>query len=76
MTKKAEICWKFRLFSVKKFFSLFLTRADDLGRIVIPKEIRRTLRIREGDPLLTALTVWERYIDAISELARRLEAQR
>ena len=26
-------------------------RLDDLGRVVIPKEIRRTLRIREGDPL-------------------------
>ena len=26
-------------------------RIDDLGRIVIPKEIRRTLRIKEGDPL-------------------------
>ena len=25
-------------------------RIDDLGRVVIPKEIRRTLRIREGDP--------------------------
>lgn len=31
-------------------------RIDDLGRIVIPKEIRRTLRIRESDPLLTSLT--------------------
>lgn len=31
-------------------------RIDDLGRIVVPKEIRRTLRIREGDPLLTTLT--------------------
>jgi AbrB family looped-hinge helix DNA binding protein len=30
-------------------------RIDDLGRVVIPKEIRRTLRIREGDPLLTTL---------------------
>ena len=30
-------------------------RIDDLGRVVIPKEIRRTMRIREGDPLLTAL---------------------
>ena len=26
-------------------------RIDELGRVVIPKEIRRTLRIREGDPL-------------------------
>ena len=26
-------------------------RIDDLGRIVIPKEIRRTMRMREGDPL-------------------------
>ncbi|MBR1967038.1 MAG: AbrB/MazE/SpoVT family DNA-binding domain-containing protein [Lentisphaeria bacterium] len=28
-------------------------RIDDLGRVVIPKEIRRTMRIREGDRLLT-----------------------
>ena len=27
-------------------------RIDDLGRVVIPKEIRRTMRIREGDPRL------------------------
>ena len=26
-------------------------RIDDLGRVVIPKEIRRTMRIREGDPI-------------------------
>ncbi len=26
-------------------------RIDDLGQVVVPKEIRRTLRIREGDPL-------------------------
>ena len=26
-------------------------RIDELGRVVVPKEIRRTLRIREGDPL-------------------------
>ena len=33
-------------------------RIDELGRVVVPKEIRRTLRIREGDPLLTMLTEW------------------
>ena len=27
-------------------------RIDDLGRVVIPKEIRRTMRIREGYPLI------------------------
>ena len=31
-------------------------RIDDLGRVVIPKEIRRTMRIREGDPIQTTLT--------------------
>lgn len=35
----------------EKFFCTYLTQSDDLGRVVIPKEIRRTLRIREGDPL-------------------------
>ena len=28
-----------------------IRRIDDLGRVVIPKKIRRTIRIREGDPL-------------------------
>lgn len=28
-----------------------IRRVDDLGRVVIPKEIRRTLKIREGEPL-------------------------
>ncbi len=37
-------------------------RIDDLGRIVIPKEIRRTMRIREGDPLLTTLTQTEKRL--------------
>ena len=36
-------------------------RIDDLGRVVIPKEIRRTMRIREGDPSQTTLTSWEQF---------------
>ena len=47
-------------------------RVDDLGRIVIPKEIRRTLRIREGDPLLKTLTVNERYLCATKMLEQRI----
>ena len=47
-------------------------RIDDLGRVVIPKEIRRTMRIREGDPLLTTLTGVERYIRAVDVLAKRI----
>ena len=48
-------------------------RIDDLGRVVIPKEIRRTMRIREGDPLLKTLTVEEQAIQYISSLGKRLE---
>ena len=46
-------------------------RIDDLGRVVIPKEIRRTMRIREGDPLQTMLTRWEQFCFAMSDLAKR-----
>ena len=46
-------------------------RIDDLGRVVIPKEIRRTMRIREGDPLQTALTRWERFSFAMLDLSKR-----
>lgn len=46
-------------------------RIDDLGRVVIPKEIRRTLRIREGDPSLTTLTNWQRFSFALLDLAKR-----
>ena len=47
-------------------------RVDDLGRIVIPKEIRRTLRIREGDPLLKTLTGTDGYLWAKRRLKKRL----
>lgn len=46
-------------------------RIDELGRVVIPKEIRRTLRIREGDPLQTVLTQWEAFCFAMDDLAKR-----
>ena len=46
-------------------------RIDDLGRVVIPKEIRRTMRIREGDPSQITLTQWERFCFAMLDLARR-----
>ena len=50
-------------------------RVDDLGRIVIPKEIRRTLKIREGDPSLTTLTPIDRFCMEIHSLAQRTIAQ-
>ncbi len=47
-------------------------RIDELGRVVIPKEIRRTLRIREGDPYLITLTPTERFCMAMIDTADRL----
>ena len=47
-------------------------RIDDLGRVVIPKEIRRTMRIREGDPSLASLTPDYRFCNAIRDIAERL----
>ena len=46
-------------------------RIDELGRVVIPKEIRRTMRIREGDPLEITLAWWERFCAAMDDLAKR-----
>ena len=46
-------------------------RIDDLGRVVIPKEIRRTMRIREGDPSLTTLTPIDRFCFAIHSVVNR-----
>ncbi len=50
-------------------------RVDDLGRIVIPKEIRRTLKIREGDQLLTTLTPIDKFCLAIHSLIQRIAAE-
>lgn len=46
-------------------------RIDDLGRVVIPKEIRRTMRIREGDPSLITRKPWEAFCFGMLELAKR-----
>ena len=46
-------------------------RIDDLGRVVIPKEIRRTMRIREGGPSLTTLTPFDKFCMAIHSVVER-----
>lgn len=54
-------------------------RVDDLGRIVIPKEIRRTLRIREGDPSQITLTESEKRLNFgihFMNLAKRIDNQK
>ena len=50
-------------------------RVDDLGCIVIPKEFRRTLKIREGDPSLTTLTPIDKFCLAIHNLVQRITAR-
>ena len=47
-------------------------RIDELGRVVIPKEIRRTMRIREGDPTLTTLTPVARFLYSIMDISKRI----
>ena len=52
LPRKPENAHFIRVFGdAEKFFCTYLTQSDDLGRVVIPKEIRRTLRLREGTPL-------------------------
>ena len=46
-------------------------RIDDLGRVVIPKEIRRTMRIREGEPLDNSLTPEEKFAIAVHSVLKR-----
>ena len=45
-------------------------RIDDLGRVVIPKEIRRTMRIREGEPLDNSLTPIDKFCTAIHSVVK------
>ena len=47
-------------------------RIDDLGRVVIPKEIRRTMRIREGDQLLTSLEDEILFCESVLQVAERM----
>ena len=62
---------------VKSFKGAFMKatgivrRIDDLGRVVIPKEIRRTMRIKEGEPLLTTLTPFDKFCVAIHSVVKR-----
>ena len=52
-----------------------IRRIDDLGRVVIPKDIRRTLHLREGDPLAIYIdndsVIFKRY-DPSSDWSRTL----
>lgn len=50
-------------------------RIDDLGRVVIPKEIRRTMRIREGDPLDTSLTLFDKFCFGVHRFIKRATAE-
>ena len=47
-------------------------RIDDLGRVVIPKEIRRTMRIREGDPLMMTLGQSDIFCVNMLDLSKRM----
>ena len=47
-------------------------RIDDLGRVVIPKEIRRTMRIRDGDPLQMTLANWQKFTFSMLDLSKRI----
>ena len=46
-------------------------RVDELGRIVLPVELRRTLDISERDPSLTTLEPWEQFCAGMLDLAKR-----
>jgi bifunctional DNA-binding transcriptional regulator/antitoxin component of YhaV-PrlF toxin-antitoxin module len=47
---------------------------DDLGRTLMPKEIRRTRPSREGDPLDNSLTLEEKFAIAVHSILKRYKA--
>ena len=50
-------------------------RIDDLGRVVIPKEIRRTMRIKEGEPSFATLTDFDRFYIALHNVVKRIKVE-
>ena len=55
--------------------TVIVRRIDDLGRVVIPKETRRTMRIREGAPFLASLTLFDKFCMAVHSVAKRIKAE-
>ena len=68
---KAENTLRLRDRRIKMKATGIVRRMDDLGRVVIPKEIRRTMRIREGDPSQISLTPSEKFCFGMLDLAKR-----
>ena len=66
---------KLRRFFIYMKATEIVRRIDDLGRVVIPKEIRRTMRIKEGEPSFITLTDFDRFYIAIHSLAERVKAE-
>lgn len=50
-------------------------RIDDLGRVVIPKEIRRTMRIKVGEPSFITLTEFDIFYIALHNVAERIKTE-
>ncbi len=66
---------------IKRDFCIYMKatgivrRIDDLGRVVIPKEIRRSMMIKEGDPSFTTLTEFDRFYIALHSVVERIKAE-
>ena len=54
----------------------FVIRIDDLGCVLISKEIRRTMRICEGAPSHTTFSLFYRFCIAIFDLNKRIELEK